>query len=748
MHDNVDMKNGKMKLAQNLACLIEESSKADDQKPKTRIELKRAFELRIKKRVKEQYVSGKFHNLMGKVIANPETLWDAYNCVRINSNVDPELNSKDIFLESIAEDLLSVFDVKANTYTVSTRGTNKEAFTLPNLKLKIVQEAIRIVLEVVYKPHFSRFSHGCRSGRGHTSALKYICKEISNPDWWFTLPVKKKLDICVLEKLISTMQDKIEDSSLYNMIRRMHDAQVLNLEFGGFPKGHGLPQEGVLSPILMNIYLDLFDREFYRMQMRYEALDPGHDIDQDGSQSKLRNWFRRQLKGNDTKQDIPKSSLRLYTCRFMDEIFFAISGSKDDALKFKTEVQKYMQSSLHLDVDDTEIIPCDGHHGIRFLGSLVTQKVREGPAVRAVHKLKEKVKLFASQKQEAWDTGTLRIGRKWLAHGLKKVKESEIRHLADSSSILRQISCYRKEGMKTDHWYKHLLKIWMQSINAKVAENEEVILSKYVAEPALPQELRDSYYEFQKLAEEFISSETAATLALLTNSSASESVTSAEVIAPVNTINKRLQRYGLTNAGGYPRASNMLILLDNEQIINWFIGLAYRWIRWYSASDNFNEIKLLICNQVRKSCIRTLAAKLRVHETEIEKQFESELSRIPSTEEIENEMGNELSALQPDCDEALQYGTFYSGLCLLSLARMVSRSRPCSCFVSGCQAAAPSVYTLHVMERQKFPGWKTGFSSCIHPSLNGRRMGLCKKHLADLHLGNISLQSIDFGAWK
>lgn len=112
-------------------------------------------------------------------------------------------------------------------------------------------------------------------------------------------------------------------------------------------------------------------------------------------------------------------------------------------------------------------------------------------------------------------------------------------------------------------------------------------------------------------------------------------------------------------------------------------------------------------------------------------------------------MENETLGFQDsNSDEALMYGISYSGLCLLSLARIVSSSRRCSCFVMGCVAAAPSVYTLHVMERQKFAGWKTGFTTCIHPSLHGRRIGLCKQHLKDLYLGRISLQSIDFGAWK
>ncbi|XP_021830183.1 nuclear intron maturase 4, mitochondrial isoform X1 [Prunus avium] len=741
-----------MKLAENLANLVEESSHMDERRPKSRMELKRSLELRIKKRVKEQYVNGKFRNLMAKVISNPETLQDAYDCIRLNSNINIAFNDDNTYFDSIAKELCcGSFDVNANTFSISKKGAREEVLVLPNINLRVIQEAIRIVLEVVYKPDFSKISHGYRSGRGHSTALKYISKEISNPDWWFTLLINKKLDACILGKLITVMEDKVEDPSLYAMIQSMFNANVLNLEFGGFPKGHGLPQEGVLSPILMNIYLNQFDHEFYRLSMKYEALSPSLHYDQK-PQSKLRSWFRRHLKGNDRGCAGEESfSIRVHSCRFMDEIFFSVAGSKDAALDFKSEVLNYLQKSLHLDVDDrAELLSCQMPHGIHFLGTLVRRNVRESPATRAVHKLKEKVALFGLQKEEAWNAGTVSIGKKWLGHGLKKVKESEIEHLADCRSVLSQISHFRKSGMETDHWYKHLLKIWMEDVKAKAAESEDAILSKYVAEPALPQELRNSFYEFQRQVKTYVSSETTSTLSLLPSAASStESVIITEIIAPVNAIKKRLLRYGLTTSDGYPRTSSLLILQDNDQIIDWFSGIVRRWLRWYAECDNFNEVKLLISNIVRKSCIRTLAAKYRVHETEIAKRFDTELSRIPSTQEIEQEMVNETSDAQSyDNDEALTYGISYSGLCLLSLARMVSESRPCNCFVNGCMAPAPSVYTLHVMERQKFPGWKTGFSSCIHPSLNRRRLGLCKQHLKDLYLGHISLQSINFGVWK
>lgn len=73
-----------LSLAKNLACVAEESAAAvqRQRKPLTRMERKRLAELRIKKRVKEQYLNGKFYNLMDMVVKNAETLEDAYDIVR------------------------------------------------------------------------------------------------------------------------------------------------------------------------------------------------------------------------------------------------------------------------------------------------------------------------------------------------------------------------------------------------------------------------------------------------------------------------------------------------------------------------------------------------------------------------------------------------------------------------------------------------------------------------------------------
>uniref|UniRef100_M0YR38 Domain X domain-containing protein n=1 Tax=Hordeum vulgare subsp. vulgare TaxID=112509 RepID=M0YR38_HORVV len=747
-------------LAKSLAALAEESTVAaqSQRKPLSRMEWKRLAELRIKKRVKTQYLNGKFYDLMGKVVASADTLEDAYDIVRLNSNVDLASAKDDICFIALAEQLRSgEFDISANSFSVAAKRQGGECIVLPRLNLKVIQEAVRVVLEVVYRPQFSKISHGCRSGRGYHSALRFISTEIGVPDWCFTVPLYKEVDSNVVLKLISQIQEKIIDDQLVAFMQDMFDAEVINLVFGGFPKGHGVPQEGVLAPILMNIYLDSFDHEVFRICMKYEGLYSGAKNVTDNQGSKLRLWFRSQMKDKDLNnedQTEGQPNMRLYACRYMDEIFVAVVGSRDIAETVKSEVVNYLSKSLYLKVDDGLcLVPVKkDSRGLQFAGTVVKAATKESAALKTVHKLKEKVRLFACQKQEIWDSMNLRLGKKWLAYGLRRVKESEIKSLGLSTPLLDHVAQFRKEGMKTDHWFKTLLKVWMQDINAKNEANEEVLLSKYIAEPALPQELRDAFNNFQKQAKDYISSETVATEALLSSLKNQESIytcpdgAAIKIYAPLSYIKKCLNRYGVTNLEGFPKHVSALVLQDDELIISWFAGIIHRWIRWFSEVDNFKELQLMLVECVRKSCIRTLSAKYRMYEKLTEKRFELDDYGIPMVEDFEAMIAQlEPSSSSVSTDEALMYGISSSGLCVLTLSRVRVSARKFNCFVMGCQSSSPSLYIIHVKEKQRFPGWRTGFSSSIHGSLHGRRIGLCTQHVKDLYLGQISLQSVDFG---
>ena len=69
--------------------------------------------------------------------------------------------------------------------------------------------------------------------------------------------------------------------------------------------------------------------------MKYEALDSNVQTSEQ-SQSNLHRWFRRHLKTNDLSYASERNlGLRVYCCCVMDEIFFAVCGSKEVDLDFQ-----------------------------------------------------------------------------------------------------------------------------------------------------------------------------------------------------------------------------------------------------------------------------------------------------------------------------------------------------------------------------------------------------------------------------
>ncbi|KAL4185159.1 hypothetical protein AMTRI_Chr10g229270 [Amborella trichopoda] len=550
-------------------------------------------------------------------------------------------------------------------------------------------------------PHFSKIFHGCRSGRGTQSALRYICNEIENPNWYFAFCVKKEVDTHVFNRLISIMEERIEDASFYALLQLMFEAQVLNLEFGGFPKGQGLPQEGTFSPILMNVYLSLFDEEFYRLCMRYEGLSPNKDDPiQAGQSSKLQTWFRRQIKGEDSHN---RQAHRLHACRYMDEIL---------------SVYGYRRESLSLEVVEQGESPLiKPTSGARFLGMFIRASSREeiSSAVRVVQKLKDKMQLFASQKEVYWEAMIARIGKKFVGRCLKNIKEEKLE---------------REENMS-------MAKNGTGDLGTQVKRNEEETLAKHIVEPDLPLELVNSFYNFQQKAKEYISSESLSTRSLLESHSLSSPTMTTKLEAPIRVLKKSLMLYGLIDTEGNPRHISMLILLDDLQIINWFCGLVCRWKYWFRECDNFENVRLMIVECVRKSCRR----------------YESELSNIPLRGQMEffslskdkEKMTNGRDSLSfSSDDEMMLYGSAYAGLFVLSLVQVKRPSALRVCRVLCCSVPASSIYLMHVLEKRKHPGWKTGFSSWIPPALNRKRIPLCQQHVKDLYMGDISLQVVDF----
>jgi len=121
---------------------------------------------------------------------------------------------------------------------------------------KLVQEALREILEAVYEPLFRDFSYGFRKGRSAHDALRALNQVLYRGEgmWILELDVQSYFDSIDRKMLMEMLRERVVDGSLLRLIGKCLHVGVLDGEEYSEPE-EGTAQGSALSPILGNIYL-------------------------------------------------------------------------------------------------------------------------------------------------------------------------------------------------------------------------------------------------------------------------------------------------------------------------------------------------------------------------------------------------------------------------------------------------------------------------------------------------------------
>jgi len=131
---------------------------------------------------------------------------------------------------------------------------------IPTFSDRVVQSALKLILEALYEPVFLDCSHGFRPRRGCHTALAAI---YDNPkvriDWVVEGDIQGCFDNVNHQILIRLLQRRIADDRLLQLIARFLSAGYFEREVWN-PTKAGTPQGGILSPLLANIYPHELDK--------------------------------------------------------------------------------------------------------------------------------------------------------------------------------------------------------------------------------------------------------------------------------------------------------------------------------------------------------------------------------------------------------------------------------------------------------------------------------------------------------
>lgn len=212
---------------------------------------------------------GKWHSLIDKVCAR-RNLRAAFNRVKRNrGSAGVDHVSIEQFERRVEENLEKLHEsLKAGTYRpqvikrcwIPKPGRKeKRPLGIPTVRDRVVQTALRNVLEPIFEHGFAEHSYGFRPGRGCKDALRRVHHLLeAGYTHIVDADIKGYFDAIPHERLMKHIAERVADGRVRELVQHFLEQEVLDGLERWTPE-QGSPQGAVISPLLSNVYLNPLD---------------------------------------------------------------------------------------------------------------------------------------------------------------------------------------------------------------------------------------------------------------------------------------------------------------------------------------------------------------------------------------------------------------------------------------------------------------------------------------------------------
>jgi RNA-directed DNA polymerase len=245
---------------------------------------------------------------------------------------------------------------------------------IPTVRDRVVQCAVKNVLEPIFEAGFWHVSYGFRPGRSCHGALEHIRismrprakaedgrRQRTPYQWVIEGDIKGCFDNIDHHRLMERVRARVTDGKLTRLIAQFLKAGVLS---DGFllPTDKGTPQGGVISPLLANIALGIIEERYERWVHHRRKIQARRKSDAETAAM----WARMS--------DRKAGRVVFFPIRYADDFVVLVSGTREQAEQEKAELAKYLHETmcLELSIEKTHVV--DLTEGFQFLGHRVRYK--------------------------------------------------------------------------------------------------------------------------------------------------------------------------------------------------------------------------------------------------------------------------------------------------------------------------------------------------------------------------------------
>jgi group II intron reverse transcriptase/maturase len=266
-------------------------------------------------------------------------------------------------------------------YIEKKNSTKKRPLGVPSWSDKLLQEAVRMILEAYYEPQFADRSHGFRPNRGCHTALREIYRTWRGTAWFIEGDIKGCFDNIDHAVLLSIIAEKVRDNRFLRLLDGLLKAGYLE-NWRYHETRSGTPQGGIVSPILTNIYLDRLDQYVagtlipQHTRGKSRKANPTYQtyhlkawkLGKKGARREARNYEKiaQQLPSRDPNDPDYR---RLRYIRYADDFLLGYTGTHEEAEAIKEKLREFLRDRMHLDLSEEKTLVTHARtEKARFLG--------------------------------------------------------------------------------------------------------------------------------------------------------------------------------------------------------------------------------------------------------------------------------------------------------------------------------------------------------------------------------------------